>query len=241
MKKILVLIMIFFSTMLYSNEITKVIGASEKWVGATEPNCKGFYWQIAKEVFASSNIKLECIIAPYVRTIHMVESDKADFWVASYKHEEEFAIYPKHHFDADNVAALYNKTKNSINSIDDLKDKKIIWMRGYSYNDYIDIKLNFKEIDNRDGGIKMIESGRVDIMLDAKIELDNAIKKLKPKNLEIKIIKYLPLYMGFNNTSRGKQLAKIWDENLEKLHKNGRLKDIYNKAKYTNIYPFSKE
>lgn len=241
MKKIFLTFILLFS-FLYGETITKVLGVSEKWEDATQENCKGFYWDIAKEVFALSDITLECKNVPYERSVYMVKTEKADFWVASYIDEEVFAYYPQHYFDADVVMALYNKTKTSINSKKDLEGKKAIWMRGYSYNEYFKENMHFREIDNRVGGIKMVSMGRADVMLGAKVELDLALKKINPKptNIAQKTILTLPLYMGFKNNDKGKKLAKIWDENMEKLHKSGKLKAIYEKADYTEVYPFDK-
>jgi len=231
--------LIFLTVFMHGMDIKNIIGVSEKWEDATEENCKGFYWQIAKEVFALSDIALECKLVPYARSVHMVEIEKADFWVASYENEVDFAVYPKYYFDADNVAALYDKTKIKIDSIKDLSDKNIIWMRGYGYDEYLNTKIDFKEIDSREGGIKMVQASRADIMLDAKVELENTLHTLKnTNNLEIKIVHYLPLYMGFKNNKRGKELAKIWDENLLKLHQSGKLQKLYKEADYTKIYPF---
>lgn len=239
MKK-LFLVFLFLFSILQASSITKVVGISEKWEDATAEDCKGFYWEVAKEVFALSKITLECKLAPYERSVHSVKVGKADFWVASYLDEETFALYPKHYFDADMVSALYDKTKTTIHAPKDLENKKAVWMRGYAYNEYLDEKMNFREIDDRTGGIRMVVKGRVDVMLDAKVELDLALEKMKTQspNLKTTTILKLPLYMGFKNNDRGKELVKIWDENMEKLHQSGKLKEIYKKADYTQIYPF---
>lgn len=235
-----VFLIVLFSLCLSASEIKTVTGISEEWKDATHKNCKGFYWEIIKEVYALENIKLNCKIAPYERGIKLTQVKKIDFWVGSYMSEEDFARYPKTAFDADMVSVLYDSTKNDFKKIEDLKSKKIGWVRGYDYNEYIDFPLNYKELSTRSSGIKMVKLGRLDYFIDNKGDLENALKKLNLKNGNIKMKKImdLKLYLGFSDTEKSISLIKIWDKNIKKLHNSGKLKKIYDKADYTEFYPF---
>lgn len=237
MKKLLLLIL---TISIYANEISTVVGVSERYEGGTEENCKGFYWEVSKEVFALSNIKLICELSPYQRSVKLVQNNKADFWVGSYINEEDFAYYPKTNIDADIVSVLYNKTKNKFDSINDLKSKRVGWIKGYGYDQYIDVNIIIKELRDKQSGIKMVQLGRLDYIMDASVELKLSLEKINidKSNLEIKKIMYLKTYLAFKKSKRGKQLAKIWDKNMKILDQNGKLKLIYNNSMYNNVYPF---
>jgi ABC-type amino acid transport substrate-binding protein len=224
-----------------ANDIKNITGVSENWEGATDKNCKGIYWEIATEVYKLSDIKLTCKLVPYSRSIKLVQNNKADFWIGSYIDEEDFAYYPKIPIDADIVSVLYNRSHIGFKNINDLKNKKVAWVQGYDYDEYLNFKVNKKEIHTRASGIKMILLGRVDYLLDAMVDLKISLKKLTPKQrkrLVLKEIIKLKLYLGFNNTKKGRLLAKIWDTNIEKLHKNGKLLELYKKSNYNILYPY---
>jgi len=237
MKSLLLILLIVSS---YANEIKNVVGVSERYDGGTEENCKGFYWEVSKEVFALSNINLICKLAPYQRAVKLVETNNADFWVGSYIDEENFAYYPKINMDADIVSVLFDSTKNKFNNINDLKNKKVGWINGYDYDDYIDVSMDKKELRNKIAAIKMVKYGRLDYLMEDSLELELSLKKMKfdKSNLVVKKIMELKTYLAFNKTKRGKELAKIWDTNIKKLHESGKLKKMYDKSDYANIYPF---
>jgi len=234
------LFFILVAVQIYAVEITKVVGISEEWKGATEKNCKGLYWEVATEVFALDNIKLKCKLAPYARGVKLVEKKKVDFWVGSYKDEEDFPYYPEVAISADNVSILYDITRQTFNKLEDIKDKRVAWIRDYDYDQYIDIPMKIREIKNKRAGIKMLLLGRIDFLMDAKIELNNALKDIKKdtKNLTIKTFMELKTYMAFAKNERGKKLVKLWDKNMKILNKNGKLKEIYSRYHDSDFYPF---
>lgn len=235
------MILLIINTLSSAKEITTVSGISEHWAGATEKGCKGFYWDVIKNVYALDNIKLKCKLSSYERGIKLTKNKKVDFWVASYKNEEAFAKYPKIAFDADMVSVLYDSSKTSFKNINDLKSKKVAWVRGYDYNEYVKFPLNFKELNSRESGIKMVSVGRLDYFIDNKDDLAKSLDtlKLKNHNLKTKKIMELKLYLGFANTKKSDKLINIWDKNMKILNKSGKLRAIYKKADYTEYYPFN--
>ena len=234
------LLLVLFSIEIFALNLTKVVGVSEEWKGGTDKHCKGLYWEVATEVFALSKIKLICKLAPYARGVKLVEKAKVDFWVGSYEAEEDFPYYPKVAIDADNVSILYNKTKQKFKKISDIKNKKVAWIRGYDYDLYLDFPVKIKELKDRKSGVKMALLGRIDFLMDDKSELEQALAKVKidKKDLVIAPFMSLKIYMAFSKTERGKYLSKLWDENMKKLNKSGKLRKIYTKHDYTEFYPF---
>ena len=179
------LFLFLLAVQIYATEITKVVGISEEWKGATEKNCKGLYWEVATEVFALSNIKLECKLAPYARGVKLVEKKKVDFWVGSYENEESFPYYPEVAISADNVSVLYDTTRQTFNNLEDIKNKKVAWIRDYDYDKYIDIQMNIKEIkDKKNLKIKTLMELKT-YMAFARNNRGKELTKLWDKNMRI--------------------------------------------------------
>jgi polar amino acid transport system substrate-binding protein len=220
--------------------------ASEEWENNTNKNGTGLYWDIIRKVYELENIKLKIRLVPYARSVHMVKVKKADAWAASYIDEETFALYPKWHFDADIVSALFQKARfPDWKGVQSLANKTVGWVRGYDYDQYIDVKMNIDELNSRDSALAMLQKNRIDVLLDALVEIQNELKKKdKLKKLDFNINNYqieqllqLNLYLAFVKNERGKQLMAIWDKNFPVLLKKGYIKKLYEKYKLAR-YPF---
>jgi len=197
-------------------------------------------------VYEMDNIKLNTKIVPYARSVHMVKNQKADAWVASYIDEETFALYPKWHFDADIVSALLKKARfPDWKGVESLANKTVGWVRGYGYDQYIDVKMKIEELNSRDSAIGMLQKQRIDVLLDALVEIKNKLKKKdKLKKLGFDIADYrveklfqLKLYLAFVKNELGKQLMAIWDKNFPVLLKNGHIKKLFDQYKIMK-FPF---
>jgi len=240
------LFILFVTNLGFCDDLKIITVASEEWESNTNKDGTGLYWDIIRKVYEMDNIQLKIRIVPYARSVHMVKVKKVDAWVASYIDEESFALYPKWHFDADIVSALFQKSKfPEWKGVQSLTNKTVGWVRGYDYDQYIDVKMKIDELNSRNSAIAMLVKNRIDVLLDALVEIQNELKKKeKIKQLGFDMNDYrieqllqLNLYLAFTKNDRGKQLKTIWDKNFEILLKNGSIKKLYDQYKIMR-YPF---
>lgn len=233
---------LFLLSSLSAFEIKSVLAVSEHFKNATNYDGSGFYWELIRKVYGEDNIQLGYEIVPYQRAIMLTRNQAADFWVASYEHEQDFAIYPKYAFDVDDVSALHRKNSPVQKlEIQALKHKKVAWIRGYAYDRYIQVPMQKVFLNKRSSILKMLQSRRIDFFLDDWTEIEITFSKREMEVAEVthSPLLQLKLYLAFQHTERGRNLAEIWDKNLLKLHRNGRLKTVYQKYRdYTHYYPF---
>lgn len=240
LKRIIILILLASICQYTLAKVDKIVVASEEWEGATNKDGTGLYWDIIKEVFQSEGVEVVFQIYPYERAVHMVETGEADAWCGSYADEEEFAIYPKYHFDYDLVTALFlKKYEADWKGEESLKGKNVGWIRGYDYDQYLKVEMKSRELSNRSSALKLIAKERMDYFLDAQVEIESALaKNLIDKSLiTTKELLKLKLFLAFIKSPKGKELIKIWDRKIEEMIKSGRLKKIYAKHDYAD-YPF---
>jgi len=251
MKHLNYALLIIFSFFLSVNcvfgaDIKQLNVASEEWENNTNKDGTGLYWEIIRKVYEIDNIKLKIKIVPYARSVHMVKTQKVDAWVASYIDEEPFPIYPKWHFDADVVSALFKKNKfPEWKGVKSLVNKKVGWIRGYDYNEYIDVKMTIDELSSRKSAFGVLLKDRIDVFLDALVEIKNELSKKDYLNkigfhindYRVEKLLQLNLYLAFAKNDRGKQLSKIWDKNFPVLLKNGTIKKLFDKYQM-NVFPF---
>ncbi|WP_415225344.1 substrate-binding periplasmic protein [Psychromonas sp.] len=214
---------------------------SAPWVNGARDDGTGIYWDIMRLVYEPIGIKVEYNTTDYARSIALVKQGEMDAWLGSYLDEEENVIYPKWHFDADVVVALYKKSPDfqwlGENS---LAGKNIGWIKGYNYHKYIDTQFNNKEFKTREEAIELLENGQLDFFLEAQIEVKDEIKKgsLDSTKFEYNTLMNLNIFPAFSDNARGLQLQKIFDARFAKLLKSGEIKKLFDKWNWP-IYPFT--
>lgn len=233
-------LLVLFSTQLHASDaISQITILSEGWEGATHEDGSGFYWDLCRLIYEPKGIKVNYKVMPYKRTVEQVRNKQGDAWLGSYANEVDFPIYPKWHYDSDIVTALFKKnTVKKWAGEASLKGKKVGWIRGYAYDNYLEVAVEKRELNSRGSALAMLQKGRIDFFVDADVEIEDVItkKKFDTTDYQMETVLTLHLYLAFANTSRGKKLAEIWDQRIMELHKSGKLKALYEKAEYTS-YP----
>jgi len=245
MYKILIYLFIFIQvSFASSSNVKEVLFLSEELEDLANKDGSGLYFDIARKIYEPLNIKVTVKTYPYNRCVLLVKQKKADGWLGSYIDEEDFALYPKHYFDADNVTAMYKKDKFPFfEGTKSLAGKNVGWVRDYGYEEYIDEDIIKHERNDRKAILYSLDADRFDVYLDAKYDMEEAIKKL---NMDISKYSFyellsLKLYPAFRKDDRGEELKKIWDKRFEELIKDGSLKTLFIRHDFENFYIFDKE
>ena len=242
MKKTLFLsiFIILFSLQLFGKTtIKKIYVATDHWEELTNKDGSGLYFDIISLIYSPLGIKVKVYIVPYIRSSLMVENKRADLWLGSYVDEENFALYPKYHFDEDVITAMFKKSKfKNFKGISSLKNKNICWIRGYDIDEYLDVQMKVQERNCYQSLLSSIKKDRCDVYLDDYDDMQKAIKKFNfnNKNYFFRKIKSLKLYPAFRKDSRGEELRAIWDRRMKKFIDNGILKELYKNYDYLKGY-----
>jgi polar amino acid transport system substrate-binding protein len=214
---------------------------SAAWVNGAHEDGSGLYWDIMRLVYEPFGMKVVSNITDYDHSVSLVKNGKKDAWLGSYLDEKTDVIYPKWHFDADVVTALYKKSSDlQWQGSKSLVGKNVGWIQGYNYHKYIDVKFNIKEFKTREQAIKSLENGQLDFFLEARNELDNEFIKhqFDATKFSSHSLMNLNLFLGFANNERGKLLADIFDMRFATLLESGEIKKLYNKWNWP-IYPYT--
>ena len=229
-----------------ADNIKRIVIASESWETGTNPDGTGSFFDMIREVYALDEIEMEYRIVPYERSIDLTRKQEVDAWVASYFEEEDFALFPKWHFDADLVTAVFKRNRfPTFKDAKSLEGLTVGWIRGYDYDEYIDTPMKIHVVNNRASAFRMLARNRLDVFIDASVDIDIALQdeenvvdwEFNRSEYAFQEILQLKLYLAFSDTDRSRQLIKIWDRNFERLLKSGRIKAIYEKYNRPT-YPF---
>lgn len=211
--------------------------ASETWKEYTEADGTGLAWDIFRLVFEPEGLEVQRLMAPYTRSIGLVQRGAADAWVGSYREEIESGVfYPTWNYDDDQISAL-GLASAPTPTLDDLDKYRLVWVRGYGYQDYLPKVGHFSEIQRRVGIPGMLELGHADFYIDALTEVTDVLRETRnPKQYRVTPLMRLPMFLGFADTPRGHKLAAIYDRRMEELVKSGELRPIF--ERWQQPYPF---
>ncbi len=228
-----------FSGLSHAEKITDISVTSEAWEDATNKDGTGLYWDIIRLIYEPVGIKVKLNTHSYARSVALVKQKQADAWVGSYLDEEKDVIYPKSHFDADVVAALFIQTPAQVwQGEQSLEGKNVGWIKGYELHEYLDVKFNKRELSKREGVLDLLKNGSLDYFIDAVAEFDTHFSEIlaQDPSLKLETIKHLNLYLGFAQNEKGQVLADIFDERFAKIVENGELKTLFEKWEFTYIF-----
>ncbi|MBN1412149.1 MAG: transporter substrate-binding domain-containing protein [Spirochaetales bacterium] len=180
-------------------EKTEIQIVTENWEDCTNEDETGLYFDILREVF-TPEYDLKITFMPYTQSVKKVQDKKADLFLGAYIGEVDKVIYPKWHFAADDVTVVFLKSHiKKWNGEKSLKGQKVAWIRGYSYDDYLDVKMKIYLQDKRDLAFNLLNKKRVDFFIDNIYDIQATMEEmnLDPDNYRTELIKFLNLYFGF--------------------------------------------
>ncbi len=243
---IILALILSFSIMPAYAENTKLIFSSEEWKDATNKDGTGLYWDIFRAVYEPEGYEVNPKIRSYQGSINLLKRKNVDVMVAAYKDEIENVVYSKNHFAVDIVQVIYlNSFEYQWKGIDTIKGKRVGWIKGYLFNDYLpgdlgkDIQI--RRINDRDIAFHLLNIKRIDFFMDALTDLNFFLKNNdthKSANYTRKTILELKLYLVFSDGAKGKKLAEIFDKRFSLLLTKGDIRKLYDKYKAANFtYP----
>ena len=224
------------SNLALAQNIDKIVVATESWETNTNEDGTGSFFDMIREVYALEGIEMEYVIVPYERAVEMTRNQEVDAWVAAYDEEEDFALFPDWHFDADTVTAVYKKDRfPDFDGLSSLEGPVVSWIRGYAYDEYIEEEMNIYRLDKRTSAMEMLVRDRIDVFLDAAAEVEDMISDVDfNRKIKFNVNQYayteilnLNLYLAFAPNAKSSELIRIWDTNFPKMLLSGRVQEIY--------------
>jgi polar amino acid transport system substrate-binding protein len=219
-----------------SEKPSDIVLVSEQWNGYTETDGSGLGWDLMREIFEPAGVKVASRTEPYTRAVGLVQRGEADAWVGAYEHEVEGTLYPKWHYDTDEIYAL-GLASNPVPTLKTLGSYRLAWVRGYEYQHYLPNVVHFNEVARRDHILPMLDHARADLYIDARPEVDFILGQTsEPQRFRTTYLMSIPLFLSFADNARGRFLRDVFDQRMAQLVHSGKLRPIF--ARWKQPYPF---
>lgn len=221
---------------------TKTINVvTPEFYNAADKQGQGFYFDVMRAIYDPLNIKIEYEIMPYSRALHMIETKQADAIFSIYSAglikkmtQKDGLLTPQHALTVERLSAIFIKKQNlNWQGINTLKNKKIAWLRGYSYQYFLDVPVKMEELSSYDQIFPLLDRSRIDFYVDGSSVIEHIMDEYKvdKNHYQIEEIVSHNLYIGFSDTSKSQHLIKLFDKRMDELNKNGQLDTLYKKWK----------
>ena len=228
---IILLCLIYFPTMA-GNIPEEIIFASEERSNATNKDGTGLYWDIFRAVYGSMGIKTKIIIQSYNGSVSLVKRHKADAAVGIYPDTIRGAVFSRYPFVKDYVLVLFKKDKFSQwDGQQTLKNRKVAWLKGYAYDEYLEVPVIKKEFYTREAILRRLDSDQIDFFMDTRNDVESVLNKgiIDVTRYKVETVLELERYLVFANNNKGKKLKKIFDFRFPYLVKTGEIERLYDK------------
>jgi len=216
-----------------SKSASKIRFVTEDWEGFTKSDGTGIYLEVIKGGFPEIDVST----MPWQRAASEFEAGRYDGIIGA--DDSLNCTYPKWPIDTNKLAAFYRKESiPKYTNVSALSGKKVVWVLGYGFEKYTHIKPSF-DVDTMEGGIKMVLSGRADLLIDYPSDIAKFLETQQyPKDkFALDDVEFSAggLFVCFKG-ARAKELAGRFDAHMDKLQQSGELKKIYTRYKYVKQY-----
>ena len=214
------------------NTPTEIIMASEEWTNATNRDGTGLYWDIIRAVFEPVGIKTKFIIQSYNGSVKLVKKNRVDAAVGIYPEIIPGALFSEYPFIKDYVLVLFKKNKlDQWNGQESLQNHKVAWIKGYSYDEYLEVPVIKQEITNRNNILRLLDNDQVDFFLDTRNDMESVLNKagVEVSRYTVETVLELDRYLVFADNLRGKKLKKIFDYRFPRLVQSGEIERLFAK------------
>jgi polar amino acid transport system substrate-binding protein len=171
----------------------------------------------------------EFIIRSYKESVSLVKRNQADAVVGIHPAMIQGTIFSKYPFAKDYALALFKKNKiDQWNGPETLKNKKIGWIKGYSFDDYLEVPVIKKEFSKRETILRRLDKDQIDFFLDTRNNVESVLNKgiIDVTRYTVEKVLELERYLIFSNNKRGQELKKIFDHRFPHLVKSGEIEKL---------------
>ena len=210
----------------------EIIFASEERSNATNRDGTGLYWDIFRAVYGSMGIKTKIIIRSYNGSVSLVKQHKADAAVGICPDAIRGTVFSRYPFVKDYVLVLFKKDKfRQWDGQHTLKNRKVAWMNGYAYDEYLEVPVIKKEFYTREAILRRLDRDQIDFFMDTRNDMESVLNKgiIDVTRYTVETVLELERYLVFANNNKGKELKKIFDFRFPYLVKNGEIERLYDK------------
>ncbi len=207
----------------------KITAATASWAGYSDTP-DGTYFKVLKAVYSSLSNTVDIDIVNWKRAKKNFYDGKVDILVGAYDFEVgDNGVRSDVHLDYEMPVTAYAKDAATLNGLlSQNKPGTACYLLGYALKEVLPKSVSSYESPTIDNCVRLLGSGRVDMLLDYEIDLPKAFVNQYAKQ---QVLEGFPLFLIFQNTERGNQSKQVFEVRLRELLGSGKLKTLFPNSK----------
>ncbi|MPY25339.1 transporter substrate-binding domain-containing protein [Shewanella psychropiezotolerans] len=203
---------------------------TENWVGYTNHDGSGYYFDILRRIFPAEDWLLEIDMVPFSRVRYLLHHHKADMALGFYPDDKANSIYSDIPIEVDTVDVAVTPELAALwQGIGSLAQKKVQALLDYRFDELIPVAMYYEESVNLLDLLNRVNQGKIDAVLDYKPAMLTKVAELnQPRQFVIiEDVFRLEVYFVFSKTDKGELLKTHFDKELTKLIASGELEQLF--------------
>lgn len=216
-----------------ADDLREVVSAGPSWDTFTHRDGSGLYHEALKEIFALYGITVRHEYVPTNRGDELVRLGQADIMACDDRATAPLVSgrYPLY---VDDFFAFFNKARvGKWTGPEMLRDRDVATQKGYYHQWDFPVPVRLRELPTGPKCLEMVLLGRSDFYVDDMTFIKSSMREtdlpFDPDAFDTKKVGTRSYHPLFNQTPRGEKVRKMFEKGIMILHKEGKLKPIYDR------------
>jgi len=211
----------------------RVVGPS--WEQFTNEDGTGLYHEILNAVFDLYGIEVKREYMPSQRAYESVEDGTADMMTCKAHSVSPPLVLGRYPMFINHYHVFFNKQRiGKWKGRASLSNRLLVWRVSYYLpEEFADVSIDYRELSTGSQALGMVLLGRADFYVDDVNLIEESIRNSRivfnPTLFDIQSIGSRSYHPVFNDSPRGGKIMRLYDDGMLRLHKDGKLKSIFEK------------
>ncbi|MGN5171513.1 substrate-binding periplasmic protein [Aeromonas sp. 102P] len=205
----------------------------DDWPGFCQQDGKGIYLDLVRAIYQPHGYQVTPHIVPYKRALAVIAKKGGDMAMGVYRDEVTGVRQPRYPASADDLTVfMLKKWQLQWQGEKSLEGQKVIWRRGWAFDKYIHVTMQWHEIDSDEMALQLLDKERYRYYLTAGVLYASEV----PSNLHRTFLRWIRTYPIFADTPQGNRMLQLWDKGMIELIRSGDLAEIYKRYQLYDYY-----
>ncbi len=211
----------------------EVVTASPYWEGFTGPDGNGLYHDLIRAVFEPRGYAVRHLEVPAKRGLVMVREGHADIYTCRPAAVDGLTLAAWPMYEGEYHALFRAGAFPSWDGVASLSNRRVVWRLGYYSPKDFPVPIEHSETASGSEALRRVIQGGADFYVDDRnLILETMREYLQPldaSEFRIEPVGYRQYFPVFSDSERGRLLRAIYEQGMQSLAREGKLRGIFKK------------
>lgn len=211
----------------------EVVTASPYWEGFTGPDGNGLYHDLMRAVFEPRGYSVRHLEVPAKRGLVMVREGHADIYTCRSEAVEGLKLAALPMYEGEYHALFKAAAIPFWDGATSLENRRVVWRLGYYSPKDFPVPIEHGEAASGSEALRRVVQGGADFYVDDRNLILETMRDypqpLDDREYRIEPVGFRQYFPVFSDSERGRLLQTIFEQGMQALAREGKLRAIYEK------------